>query len=688
MLKTKCIILQLTMPNLLQYETSPYLLQHANNPVDWYPWGDVAIAKAKQENKPILVSIGYAACHWCHVMEHESFENQVTADIMNAHFINIKIDREERPDIDHIYMDAVQAMSGQGGWPLNVFLTPHLKPFYGGTYFPPLQAYNRTSWTSVLQSIHKAWKERKDEIINQAEELTAHLLKSNSFGAASVMEPIATEENLMLINNNILKNADIEDGGFGAAPKFPQFHSITYLLRHYHFFKNEKSLQQAELSLQKMMCGGIYDHLGGGIARYSTDNVWLVPHFEKMLYDNALFLQTLSEAFLITKNELYSKCIAETIHFIKRDMLHNNHLFYAAIDADSEGVEGKYYCFTVSETKEILNEHEGTIFNAFYNVSENGNWTEPHHNITTNILHKTITINDFASQKNKNVIEIENILQKAKEKLLAARYKRVPPLTDDKCILGWNALMNKALVMCYVATGQNDYLQMAINNMEAILKNYISKNKENEFIDIFHTYKDNKATIHAFLDDIAYLIDALFHLYNATINEQYTTYINSLINYVDIHFKDEETPYFYFTSKSQLDIIVRKKEIYDGATPSGNSIYATVLFDAAVLFNQPNWQQHVLKMVQNLSKVIINNPNSFAIWASVVQKMFFGLNEISICTTNELELVQELNSFYIPYKLCKEGSIEQQKKFMLCKNYTCSLPVFSINALMEQINNY
>ncbi len=673
------------MPNLLQFETSPYLLQHANNPVEWHPWGDDAIAKAKKENKPILVSIGYAACHWCHVMEHESFENVETASIMNAHFINIKIDREERPDIDHIYMDAVQAMTGQGGWPLNVFLTPDLKPFYGGTYFPPIKAYNRTSWTDVLLSINNAWMQRKDEIIIQSEELTAHLIKSNSFGTAIVETEIATQENLILINNNILKNADVMDGGFGTAPKFPQFHSITYLLRHYHFFKNEQSLLQGELSLKKMMAGGIYDHIGGGIARYSTDNIWLVPHFEKMLYDNALFLQTLSEAFLITKKEEYKICMDETISFIKRDMMHSNHLFYAAIDADSEGVEGKYYCFTTKETNEILEEKEASVLNKYYNVLEIGNWTEPHHNITTNILHQTLEITDFASQINMEVNDVKNLLKTSKEKILAARYKRVPPLTDDKCILGWNALMNKALLMCYVATGQKDYLELAINNMNAIFNKYIIWENDDVVKEIFHTYKNEKATINAFLDDIAYLMDALLHLYNATIDAQYATNLNSIINYAIIHFKDEDTPYFYFTSKNQLDVIVRKKEIYDGATPSGNSIIATVLYDASVLFEKQNWQDESVKMVQNLSKVVISNPNSFAIWASLVQKMYFGLNEISVVV---VEKIEDISQTYIPYKLFKEGNKKQEKKYMLCKNNTCRLPVSSLEEIMMQINSF
>src|SRR4051812_19769523 len=329
--------------NRLAGETSPYLLQHANNPVDWFPWGEEALNKAKVENKVILVSIGYSACHWCHVMERESFENEATASVMNANFVNIKIDREERPDLDHIYMDAVQAMSGSGGWPLNVFLTPDAKPFYGGKYFPPVRAYNHMSWKETLQAIHEAYATRRSEVYAQAENLTEHIITANSFGVSRLGEKQATanfsQEDLQKIAENILNSADTIWGGFGRAPKFPQTFVIQYLLRHYHFTNHEPSLKQALLSLDKMIQGGIYDQLGGGFARYSTDEKWLTPHFEKMLYDNALLISALAEVYQLTSNELYVHTIRETIHFVQEELTSPDGGFYSALDADSEGVE-------------------------------------------------------------------------------------------------------------------------------------------------------------------------------------------------------------------------------------------------------------------------------------------------------------------------------------------------------------
>jgi uncharacterized protein len=664
------------MPNQLIHETSPYLLQHAHNPVNWYPWGGEAIKKAKQENKPILVSIGYAACHWCHVMEHESFENEATAKLMNDYFINIKIDREERPDVDHTYMDAVQAMTGQGGWPLNVFLTPDLKPFFGGTYFPPQKAHGRGSWSDVLVGIHMAWQERKHEVIQQAETLTEHLIKANSFGTiVSQEEFIPTKENLALINATILKNADTVDGGFGSAPKFPQLHTISFLLHHYYYSQNEAALQQAILSLQKMINGGIYDQLGGGLARYSTDNTWLVPHFEKMLYDNALFVAVLADAYQITKNEIFKNAIVETLDFVQRDLMHSNYLFYAAMDADSEGIEGKFYCWTATEIDTVLNPTEAELFKEYYNVTAKGNWTEPHHNINTNILHITQRVEDFAAQHNKSDSEISERILNCKEKLLAIRYKRIPPLTDDKCLLSWNALMNKAFTKAYEATLEESYLQIATKNMEAMLQNYIMINDGMGNITIFHTHKNGVATINAFLEDVAYLIDALLTLNNHLQNNDYKVWIEKLIQYSFDHYSSDGA-FFYFTNKQQENTIVRKKEIYDGATPSGNSIMAINLYLAANLCNQPQWHAHATAMLANLSNAILKHPGSFCVWANAYQMLFYGINELSFNENKFDEMRKQFYTVFIPsklYKLNKDLSVENP--IMLCNNQKCQLPV-------------
>ena len=359
--------------NKLINETSPYLLQHAHNPVDWHPWNNEALDLAKRENKPILVSIGYSACHWCHVMERESFEDETTARLMNDRFINIKIDREERPDLDHIYMDAVQAMTGSGGWPLNVFLTPEGKPFYGGTYFPPRKAFNRPSWQEVLTGVHEAFTQKRGEIDSQAENLTEHLVQANSFGMSSGQSDLFTTEKTKEAFDNIMKNADKEWGGFGRAPKFPQSFVIQYLLRFSYVNENKEALQQSLLSIEKMIDGGIYDQVGGGFARYSTDKEWLVPHFEKMLYDNALLISVLSEAYQLTKKERYRDIIGETIDFIQRELKHPQGGFYAALDADSEGEEGRFYICNYYEVAEILGD-DGALFCEFFDITSAGNW--------------------------------------------------------------------------------------------------------------------------------------------------------------------------------------------------------------------------------------------------------------------------------------------------------------------------
>src|SRR6187401_2781111 len=396
--------------NKLISETSPYLLQHAHNPVNWFPWGDEALDKARKENKPILVSIGYSACHWCHVMERESFEDEETARLMNEHFINIKIDREERPDLDHIYMDAVQAMTGSGGWPLNVFLTPEKKPFYGGTYFPPVIAFNRSSWKETLIAVSDAFRLKRHEIDAQAENLTEHLLNSNAFGLQKQNTDvnIFSKEKVDEIFQNIMKSADKEWGGFGKAPKFPQTYTIQFLLRYAHYEKNEEALKQALLSLDKMIEGGIYDHISGGFARYSTDTEWLVPHFEKMLYDNALLVSVISEAYQITNDKRYKEVIEETIHFVQRELMHPEGGFYAALDADSEGEEGKFYVWDHAEVIELLKE-DGVIFCDFFDIRPDGNWEGK------NILQRKKKEEVFCREKNISLEELQRIIQKGKQ---------------------------------------------------------------------------------------------------------------------------------------------------------------------------------------------------------------------------------------------------------------------------------
>lgn len=667
--------------NRLAKESSPYLLQHAHNPVDWFPWGEEALKKAVEQDKPVLVSIGYSSCHWCHVMERESFEDEATAEIMNRHFINIKIDREERPDLDHIYMDAVQAMSGSGGWPLNVFLTPDLKPFYGGTYFPPVKAFNRSSWKEVLYGVANAFKEQRKEVEQQANELVQHLQNANSFGTEKVLkfdlpaEELFPKKQAELMFDAIMKTADRTWGGFGNAPKFPQTFTISYLLQYYHFTGNKEALQQACLSLDKMIEGGIYDHAGGGFARYSTDAEWLAPHFEKMLYDNALLIIVMSEAWQLTKQPQYKRAIDETLIFIEREMTSPENGFYSALDADSEGVEGKYYTWTKNEVDALLKE-DAELFCRFYDVTEKGNWEE------VTILRTRQNAVRFCKE---NGLELETFQTKMKtclEILLHAREKRIKPLLDDKILLSWNALMNYAYSSAFAATGKEAYRKKAISNMKFLVKAF-------EHADgLWHVYKEGIAKYPAFLDDYAYLIKALLQLQEITSDTSYLLKAKEVMTVAIERFGENETGYFFFTSTAQDDVVIRKKEIYDGATPSGNAVMAVNLQYLSTVFNKPEWLERSIKMLMGLQDVVVRYPGSFGVWAGLLQNLINGFRELAIVGKEYEKRRDEILSWYRP-NLILQSSTKSNSSFplllnrdvpegstllYLCKEYACLRP--------------
>lgn len=680
-----------THTNQLIHETSPYLLQHAHNPVNWYPWGEEALARAKAEDKPILVSIGYAACHWCHVMERESFEDEQTAAIMNEYFINIKIDREERPDLDHIYMDAVQAMTGSGGWPLNVFLTPDTRPFYGGTYFPPQRAYNRASWKEVLEGVHGAYRDKKQEILQQAENLTSHLMGSNAFGIRKPGEAdlLFSPELLTTIANNLLATADTEWGGFGKAPKFPQTFSIQYLLRHYHFTGEERALKQALLSLDKMIEGGIYDQLGGGFARYSTDNEWLAPHFEKMLYDNALLINVLAEAWQLTRRPQYASTIEHTLSYIEREMLQEEGGFYSALDADSEGVEGKFYTWSLQEVRDVLGEEDARLFAACYDISEKGNWEH------TNILRITRPVAEIAAETGITPEQLENRLAGCRQRLMERRSSRIRPQLDDKVLLGWNALMVTAYTKAFAALGKDAYRDRAVKSM-AFLEARLSGNAGGWF----HTYKNGKARIPAFLDDYAYLIQAYIHLQEITGTGAYLLKARKLLEWVIAHFEEAETGFFFYTHSSQTDVIVRKKEVYDGAVPSGNAVMAHNLYYLSIVFDQPGWAERSETMLRSLGKAVGQYPGSFGVWAMLAQLMTVGMQEIAIVgqqardflcpvlerfVPNKILQTEETNFSDFPLLAGKMGAENGGALFYLCKNYACQAPFLTIDGLLAKM---
>ncbi|MBX2924434.1 MAG: thioredoxin domain-containing protein [Chitinophagaceae bacterium] len=673
--------------NHLAGETSPYLLQHAHNPVEWYPWGEVALAKAVEEDKPILVSIGYAACHWCHVMEKESFEDGETAALMNEYFINIKIDREERPDLDHIYMSAVQTMTGSGGWPLNVFLTPGKKPFYGGTYYPPAPAFNRPSWKQVLQGVANAFLQKREQLEKQAESLTTQIVQSGNFGITGQAQPQINQDYIETTFRHVMAAADRVRGGFGSAPKFPQTFAILFLLRHFHYTHNGEALQQAKLSLDSMIYGGIYDQLGGGFARYSTDGEWLAPHFEKMLYDNALLVSTMCEAWQLTHDKLYQKTVAHTVDFVMRELMSEEGGFFSALDADSEGVEGKYYIWSKQEVARLLG-GDAPVFCDYYDISENGNWEGK------NILRATQPLHGFAVGRGLSCEALERTLSKCSAVLLAERNRRVPPALDDKILLGWNALMNTACSKAYAAFGNERYRQLAVKNMAFLLKNFFDEgNREWK-----HGYKNGVASNPAFLDDYACLIQALIHLQEITGNAAYLLKAKELTELVLEHFEDKESGLFFFTHYKQQDVIIRIKEIHDGATASGNATMAWNLLYLSLIFDNSAYRDRAGWMVGSLAGVVSRYPTSFGMWALVIQGIYYGKNEIAIVGDRYKDILSDVLACYVPdrviqssltnnetFPLLANRHVANQTNIYLCRDYSCKNPVQKSEELMQLI---
>jgi uncharacterized protein YyaL (SSP411 family) len=662
--------------NRLARESSPYLLQHAHNPVDWYPYGEEALKRAVAEDKPILVSVGYAACHWCHVMEKESFENQDVADLMNAHFVNIKIDREERPDLDHIYMDALQAMTGSGGWPLNLFLTPDGRPFFGGTYFPPVRAYGRLSWMETLQEVTRAFADRRQEIEQQADQLTEHLSVANAFGL-SAQPGLVNRTQIDTIYAALMQQADREEGGFGRPPKFPQTFSLSWLIRHAHFTGEREGLTHALSSLDHLLNGGIYDQLGGGMARYSTDRQWLVPHFEKMLYDNALLVSTLCEAFGSTGEPRFREGIRDVLAFVQREWVTPDGGFCSAWDADSEGVEGKYYTWTKAEIDTLLGEDAGT-FCRLFGVTGHGNWEG------VNILHRTGAPLDADDQR---------LVERARRILLDARADRVPPLLDDKQLLSWNALMNKAFSQAFAVTGEDSYRQTAVTHMTSLLAHYRLGDG------LGHVFKNGVVRYPAFLDDYAYLIQALLLLQEITADPQYLREAKNWTEYVVAHFSEPSSGYFFYTHAGQKDVLFRKKEVYDGATPSGNAVMAWNLWYQSVILDQPGWRTRAEGMLQGVLQAVTRYPTSFGVWGDLALQALYGWNEVAIVGHKYAETLRSVLGRYIPNRVLQAGAKDdpgfpllQGKRsapdatwIYLCRNYTCAAPVADVDALMQQI---
>lgn len=672
------------MANRLINEQSPYLLQHAHNPVEWYPWGDEPFERAKRENKPALVSIGYAACHWCHVMEHESFENEAVAAYMNEHFISIKVDREEHPDVDHMYMDAVQAISGSGGWPLNVFVTPDRVPFYGGTYFPPSPAFNRPSWPQLLERMHEVWSNQQDEVAGQTEQMLQYLRQISQVGSGGKGDAWDVESCKQMAEA-LLQQADTEYGGFGRAPKFPGTMAISFLLEYFHYTKDEAALQQATLSLDAMIKGGIYDQLGGGFARYATDEKWLVPHFEKMLYDNALLILAMSDAYSITKAKHYKQKIIETIDFVERELREPSGGFYSALDADSEGVEGKFYTWTWDEWYEVIG-HD-VLLEDYFGVSKEGNWEH------TNILHVAKDVHTLVKETSLFKDEIEKRINDAKEKLLKRRSERARPLTDDKSLLSWNALMNMALTKAGTVLQSETFIQRAKGHMEWMLQHFSVADG------LTHVWKDGKARIPAKLDDYAYLIQALLQLASVTGDNRLIVQSQTFADIVLKNFNNEAGNFFYFTSVYQSDIPVRKVDVYDGAMPSANAVMAHNLLVLGICMERSDMLEQAEYMLEQMGGATLRYTYSFSYWAILLQRFVRKVKTI-VCAGSDADAARKLiQEHVLPecYLLTSKKEISEIplliKKFFpqetlifVCTRHECLPPEREIENVLHLIS--
>ncbi|MFT6865836.1 MAG: hypothetical protein ACJA08_000662 [Cyclobacteriaceae bacterium] len=664
--------------NKLIGSTSPYLLQHAHNPVDWYPWGEEALNKAADENKPILLSIGYSSCHWCHVMAHESFEDDSVAAYMNAHFINIKLDREERPDIDNIYMDAVQAMGLRGGWPLNVFITPEQKPFYGGTYFP------KNNWMSLLENIVKAYDENYDKLNASAEQFAAALQASEvtKYGLEDKITTI-TDDDFQVAINNLSLNFDHEWGGISKAPKFPMPSVWQYMALYSYVFENRAIEDHLLFTLDKIAQGGIYDQIGGGFSRYSVDGQWHVPHFEKMLYDNGQLMSLYANAYKISNKENYKSVLTETATWMSREMMDENGGFYAALDADSEGVEGKFYVWS-SEEIEALTGEDNTLISKYYDVTKKGNWEH------TNVLRRLDEDDVFASNWKISIEDLSNKIQSFKEKALAKRAERIRPGLDNKIISGWNGLALSGLLDAYQATGDPLFLDLAKTNASFIRKSLISEQK------LLRVYGQ---PIQGFLEDYAAVIQAFVKYYETTFDESYLHLAVALTDRVVSEFYDENEKLFFYTSNQSENLIARKKEIFDNVIPSSNSIMAENLYKLGLMMDRADFKDLGLNMVRQVSSLVKQDAEYMSNWALVTLMINHPTAEVIMVGDVLDSLTKEMHAQYLPNKIIMAGkeetnlplfeyksALQNQPTIYVCFDKSCKRPVFAVTDAVDQMS--
>ena len=654
--------------NKLIEETSPYLLQHAHNPVNWYPWGEEAFAKAKVENKLLIISIGYSACHWCHVMEHESFEDDSASAVMNDRFVCVKVDREERPDVDQIYMNAVQLMSGRGGWPLNCIALPDGRPIWGGTYF------RRDQWITQITQLADFYQSQPEKAFDYAAKLTQGIQQSELV-SLNTDEPEFTKSQLEQVYSSWEQQFDSVEGGPDRAPKFPIPNNYQFLLRYAHLSEHTAALSHVKLTLDKIAYGGIYDHLGGGIARYATDKLWKVPHFEKMLYDNGQIVSLYSEAYQKFKDEDYKTLVYGTLAFIERELKSDEGAFYSALDADSEGEEGKFYVWKKKELETLLGE-DYPLFSAYYNVNSIGYWEHD-----TYILLRKDDDAKLAKQFKISVEELTRKIGSAKSVLMKERATRIRPGLDDKSLTSWNGLMLKSYVDAYLTFGNQHFLDVALANANFILDKQLRKDGG-----LNHSYKNGRSTINGYLEDYAFVIDAFLKLYEATFDERWLSEANALMAYSIEHFYDNDSRMFFFTSDEDPALIARKMEVNDNVIPASNSVMACNLFSLSHHYDRPDYKEMSEKMLNNIIDKVAAYPSGYSNWLNLLLNYVYPFYEVAIVGKKAEDFTVPLHDAYIPNKLLcgakKESKLpllenrysKGQTRIFVCQNKVCQMP--------------
>ena len=668
--------------NTLNKSSSPYLLEHAHNPVHWHEWGPEALALAKKENKPLIISVGYAACHWCHVMADESFSDTGVAEIMNKFFVCIKVDREERPDIDQIYMNAAQLINGRGGWPLNAFALPDGRPFYAGTY------YNKKQWIQLLTQIRTLYERDKVGLEQQAVKLVNGISTQEVITSPSSDKMGFSAEDYQNTFTQWESYVDTDLGGTKNAPKFPLPVGWEYLLQYHHLTGNQQALRWVELTLNEMAKGGIYDQIGGGFARYSTDKRWFAPHFEKMLYDNGQLMSLYSHAYQLTKNPDYKRIIEQTLEFVSREMTDESGGFHSSLNADSEGEEGKFYVWTEAEVLSVLPSDYASFIISYYNVKQEGNWEKG-----KNILFVSEGLSSFAAKKNISQKDFEKWVDDADSLLLQARRKRIRPTTDDKILTSWNALMLSGYVDAYKALGEEKYLKTAKTNAEFLIKNMVDNQGK-----ILRNYKNGKASIDGFLDDYALLAEALINLYEVSFDKDYLDMAVLITDYAIANFLNESKSMFYYTSASSEILVARKMEISDNVMPSSNSAMAVVLFKLGIIFENDEYSELSIRMLNAVEDKIQTGGPYYAKWAQLLALMTNEIQEIAILGKDYNQYRRQLQANYFPNAIYMGGMQENlpllknrlrtdKTQVFICRGKTCGLPHSTPESAIEDLVN-